>query len=162
MTTQPTSNVSEFDDHRRPLQRAIRFGSLALLTVSVVSLSIWGWAAGIAGIWGVLMGAAIGGGFVLLTAISVLVTANTTPSTTGAVVLGSWLLKIVVLLGVLMVIRGMTFYDRWAFVVTTTLVLIAVLSVEVWSVITSRVTYVQPSTESSARFSARTNGDTDS
>ena len=94
----------------------------------------------------------------LLTAISVLVTANTTPSTTGAVVLGSWLLKIVVLLGVLMVIRGMTFYDRWAFVVTTTLVLIAVLSVEVWSVITSRVTYVQPSTESSAR----TNGDTDS
>ena len=147
MTTQPTSNVSEFDDHRRPLQRAIRFGSLALLTVSVVSLSIWGWAAGIAGIWGVL-----------LTAISVLVTANTTPSTTGAVVLGSWLLKIVVLLGVLMVIRGMTFYDRWAFVVTTTLVLIAVLSVEVWSVITSRVTYVQPSTESSAR----TNGDTDS
>ena len=131
MTTQPTSNVSEFDDHRRPLQRAIRFGSLALLTVSVVSLSIWG---------------------------SVLVTANTTPSTTGAVVLGSWLLKIVVLLGGLMVIRGMTFYDRWAFVVTTTLVLIAVLSVEVWSVITSRVTYVQPSAESSAR----TNGDTDS
>ena len=56
----------------------------------------------------------------------------------------------------------MTFYDRWAFVVTTTLVLIAVLSVEVWSVITSRVTYVQPSTESSARSSARTNGDTDS
>ena len=72
--------------------------------------------------------------------------------------LGSWLLKIVVLLGVLMVIRGMTSYDRWAFVVTTTLVLIAVLSVEVWSVITSRVTYVQPSTEPSAR----TNGDTDS
>ena len=111
-TTVTYEQAEDFDDHRRPLQRALRYGSIALLLVSVLSLVVWGWTAGITGLWGVLIGAAIGGGFVLLTALSVLVTSNTTPATTGAVVLGSWLLKIVVLLGVLIVIRNLDFYDK--------------------------------------------------
>ncbi|WP_047241364.1 hypothetical protein [Corynebacterium epidermidicanis] len=122
--------------------RAIRFGSIALLVVTLVSLVGWGYLRELPGIWGVLIGAAIGGGFVLLTAMSVLMTASTTPATTGAVVLGGWLLKIVVLLIAMYVLAGQTFYDRMAFFVTVVLALIVVLGTEVWGVITSRVTYV--------------------
>lgn len=134
---------SEFDDHRRPLLRALKYGWLSLLGVTIISLAVWGGVRNLPGIWGVLLGAAIGGGFMLLTVLSVLVTSNTTAATTGAVVLGSWLLKIIVLLGVLILLRGADFYDRLAFVVTVALALVVVLASEVWGVVTSKVTYVQ-------------------
>ena len=137
-TTQP----SEFDDHRRPMQRAVKLGGLALLVITVVSLAVWGGISGLPGIWGVLVGAAIGGGFVLFTALSVLLTANTTPANTMAVVLGGWLLKVIVLVMVLLVIRDMDFYDTMALFVTVMLALFATLGTEVWAVVTSRVTYV--------------------
>ncbi|BAM27200.1 putative membrane protein [Corynebacterium ulcerans 0102] len=92
--------------------------------------------------WGVLLGASIGGGFVLLTALSVLATSNTSAATTGAIVLGGWLLKIVVLIIVLVGIRNLEFYDKYAFLVTLVLALVVVLACEVWGVITSKVTYV--------------------
>ena len=134
--------TSEFDDPRRPLLRAVRFGSIALVALTIISLAVWGATRELPGIWGVLIGAAIGGGFVLLTAASVLFTSSTNPATTGAVVLGSWLLKIVVLIIVLVIIRDMQFYDRMALLVTLVLALIVVLATEVWGVITARVTYV--------------------
>lgn len=132
----------QYDDHRRPLIRATKFGALALVALTVVSLALWGYFRDLPGIWGVLLGAAIGGGFVLLTAVSVLLTANTTPATTGAVVLGGWLLKIVVLLLVMWALAGQTFYDRLAFFVTVVVALLVVLACEVWGVITAKVTYV--------------------
>ena len=124
------------------MQRAVKLGGLALLVITVVSLAVWGGISGLPGIWGVLVGAAIGGGFVLFTALSVLLTANTTPVNTMAVVLGGWLLKVIVLVMVLLVIRDMDFYDTVALFVTVMLALFATLGTEVWAVVTSRVTYV--------------------
>ena len=143
MTTPDTTpERSEYDDPRRPLLRAVRFGSIALAILTVISLAVWGGMRDLPGIWGVLIGAAIGGGFVLMTAASVLFTSSTNPATTGAVVLGSWLLKIVMLIIILAIIRDMEFYDRMALLVTLILALIVVLATEVWGVITAKVTYV--------------------
>lgn len=133
---------SEFDDPRRPLLRALKFGSVALLIVTVISLIGWGAAADLAGIWGVVIGAAIGGGFVLLTVVSVLATSRTDPITTAVVVMAGWLIKIVIMLLVLWVLSGMTFYDTWALAVTIIVSLVIVLVTETWGVVTSRVTYV--------------------
>ena len=91
---------------------------------------------------GVVIGAAIGGGFVLITAALVLFTAKSAPSTTMAVVLGGWLLKVVLLIVVLMIIRDLEFYDTMAMFITVVLAMIAVLGTEVWGIITSRVTYI--------------------
>ena len=124
------------------MQRAVKLGGLALLVITVVSLAVWGGISGLPGSWGVLVGAALGGGFVLFTALSVLLTANTTPANTMAVVLGGWLLKVIVLVMVLLVIRDMDFYDNVALFVTVMLALFATLGTEVWAVVTSRVTYV--------------------
>lgn len=134
---------SEYDDHKRPLLRALKYGWIGLAVATLISLAAWGALRDLPGIWGVVLGASIGGGFMLLTVLSVLVTSNTTAATTGAVVLGSWLLKIIILLGILFVLRGQDFYDRLAFVVTVGLALVVVLASEVWGVITTKVTYVQ-------------------
>ena len=131
----------DYDDHRRPLVRALRLGSSALLVVTIVSLMSWGGYQGLPGIWGVLIGAAIAGGFLLVTVASVL-TASTTPTTTGAVVLGTWLMKVIVVLMVLVLIRDLTFYSHVAFFVTLLVALIVVLATEAYGVITSRVTYL--------------------
>lgn len=136
--------AESFDDPIHPLRRAFRLGWWGLLGVGVLSLMVWGALRGLPGLYGVLIGAAIGGGFVLLTVLSVLVTSHTNATTTGAVVLGSWLLKIVVLLGVMLVIRDLDFYDRTAFIVTVVAALIVVLGAETWGILTARVTYVQP------------------
>lgn len=137
-----SASSSTYDDHRRPLVRAVRLGWWALVAITIISLAAWGGAKGLPGIYGVLLGAAIGGGFVLLTALSVLLTARSTPSTTMAVVLGGWLLKVVVLIAVLLLIRGMNFYDTAALFVTVVLALVVTLGTEVWGVVTSQVTYV--------------------
>ena len=71
-----------------------------------------------------------------------LFTAHSTPSTTIAVVLGGWLIKLIVLIGVLAIIRDMDFYDTWALFLTVVVALIVTLGAEVWAVVTSRVTYV--------------------
>lgn len=135
-------NPADATDSRRPLIRALKFGSAALVVVTIVSLALWGWQRGVPGLWGVLVGAVIGGGFVLLTVLSVLVTAGTSPATTGAVVLGGWLVKILVLIGVLVLIRPLDFYDTLALFVTIMAALVVVLGSEAWGVITSRATYV--------------------
>ncbi len=132
----------DYDDHRRPLVRALRLGSSALLVVTIVSLMSWGGYQGLPGIWGVLIGAAIAGGFLLVTVASMLLTASTTPTTTGAVVLGTWLMKVIVVLMVLVLIRDLTFYSHVAFFVTLLVALIVVLATEAYGVITSRVTYL--------------------
>lgn len=132
----------DYDDHRRPLVRALRLGSSALLVVTIVSLMSWGGYQGLPGIWGVLIGAAIAGGFLLVTVASVLLTASTTPTTTGAVVLGTWLMKVIVVLMVLVLIRDLTFYSHVAFFVTLLVALIVVLATEAYGVMTSRVTYL--------------------
>lgn len=129
-------------DHRRPLVRALKVAGWALVALTVVSLMAWGAAREIPGIWAVLMGVAVGGSFVLLTAVSVLVTSNSSPNATMAVVLGGWLLKMGVLVLFLLWIRGFNFYDHKAFGVTTIAALVVALAAETWGVITTRTTYL--------------------
>ncbi|QRP99041.1 hypothetical protein I6J72_05945 [Corynebacterium sp. FDAARGOS 1242] len=142
--TESTSSdqLSPYDDHRRPLKRALRLGAMGLVVVTIASLAIWGGVRGTPGLLGVLVGAAIGGGFVLFTAASVLLTARTTPSTTMAVVLGGWLLKVVILIMFLLLIKDLEFYDTMALFVTVICALAVTLGTEVWGVVTSNVTYV--------------------
>ncbi|MDY3127736.1 MAG: hypothetical protein SOW59_06355 [Corynebacterium sp.] len=140
--SQDDSTQSKYDNPRLPLQRALRLGAGALFLATIVSLALWGAVRGLPGIWGVLLGAGIGGGFVLVTAASVLFTSKASPATTMAVVLGGWLVKIVLLIAVLLAIRNLDFYDTVALLVTIVLALIAVLGSEVWGIVTTKVTYV--------------------
>lgn len=138
------SHSSKYDDHRRPLQRALRYALVATIIIAVASAAVWGGLRDLPGLWGVLIGVGIGFGFAIFTVISVLATANTNPTTTGAVVLGSWLLKIVVLIIVLVVLRDMDFYDPLALFVTVAAVTVAMMASEVWAIVTTNVTYVNP------------------
>ncbi len=158
MTIDPTANAGgsgpddsasqtrslAISEHTVALRKALLLGTLAWLLMSVISVVVWLLVSGTPGIWGVLVGAAIGGFFVLTTAIVTLATANSRAATMGATLLGTWLLKLIVVILVVALIKGMDFYSRPALVVTMALSLVVVLAVETWTVMRSNAPVIEP------------------
>lgn len=132
--------------HTAALRRAVRLGAVALVVLAVISAVVWTLVDGTPGLWGALMGAGIGGAFVLTTAIVVIATARSAPQTTAAVLLGTWLLKLVLAIGVVAVLDRFDFYSRPAFAVTIIAALIVVLAGETWAILKTRAPYVEPVT----------------
>lgn len=144
-----STTASKYDDQSRPLRRALRLAVIASAIISVAMAALWGALRDLPGLWGVLLGAGIGFGFAALTLLSVLLTSKTDATTTGIVVLGGWLLKIVVLIIVLVIIRDLEFYDRWALFSTVAAVTVVMMASEVWGISTTNVTYVDTSQRAS-------------
>lgn len=126
------------------LRTAVRLGGLALVALAVISAVVWYLVDDTPGLWGALMGAALGGAFVLITAVVVIATAGTAPQTTAAILLGTWLLKLVVAIGVVAVIDRFDFYSRPAFAVTIIVALVVVLAAETWGILKTKTPYVEP------------------
>lgn len=131
---------------REVFAQALR-GMLVLLGVlTIVGGGLGWWLAGTSGLWGALLGA----GLVLLfsgtTVVSMLRTAHSSPQTMAAVVMGAWLAKVLVVLVVLAVLRGMDFYSK---PVLGVVVLVGVLGsavIDYRAVTRGRVPYVEPGT----------------
>ncbi len=114
---------------------------IALAVGGVIIASLF---AGVAGLWGALIGAAVGGGFILCTALAVLLTAKLPAVTAGAVLLGSWLLKMILAIAVLAILDPLDFYNREAMVIVIVLSLVIVLGAETYGVLQTKVPYVTP------------------
>lgn len=136
------NDTTHVDDHNWPLKRALKISGIALAIIGLISLAVWGGLRDLPGIWGVVIGLAIAGGFMLMTVVVTLMTSNSTPATTMAVVLGSWLAKIAVVLVVMLIIKDMTFYDRAALATTIIIGLVVLLATETWSVTKAQQVYI--------------------
>jgi hypothetical protein len=131
-------------DQQAPLRAAVRYGTVGLLVLTVVGTSIAWMVDGTPGVWGALMGAAVGGGFILFTAVSVLVSARLPATTAGAVILGGWLLKMILAFVVLVLLKGRDFYSPGALVAMIVGALFLVLGAETLGVLRQRVPYIVP------------------
>lgn len=131
-------------DASAPMRAAVRYGALGLLALAVVASIVSVLVAGTPGLWGALIGAAVGGGFILFTALGVLLTAKLPAMTAGAVLLGTWLLKLVLAIAVMASLESLDFYNRYALVLTIVLALVIVLGAETYGVVSQRVLYVDP------------------
>lgn len=140
MTTAPRS----LDDSSAPLRAAARNGVLGVVVLAVVAAALGGLLAGTAGLWGALLGTAVGGGFVLFTVAVVIGTAGSAPTTTMAVLMGTWLLKLLALLGVLAGLAQLDFYDRTTFGLVVIAAVVWLLGLETLAVVRTRSLYVSP------------------
>lgn len=141
MTTDSTGNART-NPTGAPLREAVRWGVIGLVVLAVVVIPIGWLVAGTAGLWGALIGLALGGLFVLTTAVSVLLTASLPATIGAAVMLGGWLLKVLIALGVLFALRGADFYHSGIFGSVVIAALVVVLGAETYGVIRTRVPYV--------------------
>lgn len=142
MTAAPDHPVESA--HTTGLRKAVALGAGALVVLMVASAGVWTAVDGRPGLWGALLGAAIGGAFVLLTAIVVIATARTSPQVAGAVLLGTWLLKLIVAIGAVAALKPLDFYSKRAFALTIVVAMVVVLASETIAVVRTRAPYVEP------------------
>jgi hypothetical protein len=128
-----------------PMRRTLLLAAAGAVVLLALAVPI-GWAvAGVPGIWGAILGVAVPVLFLGITAAVALLTARLSPSTLGAAVLGSWLLKVAVLLVVLVALDGQDFYARSVFFVVFLLGTAGFLVVEALVVVRTKVPYFEPS-----------------
>jgi hypothetical protein len=142
MTDTPTQPAESA--HTAGLRKALALGTVALVVLMMLSAGVWFALDGTPGLWGALLGAAIGGAFVLLTAVVVVATARTSPTVTGAVLLGTWLLKLIVAIGVVAALKPLDFYSRPAFALTLVIAMVVVLATETLAIIRNPAPAVEP------------------
>ncbi|MEU1548508.1 hypothetical protein [Nocardia sp. NPDC005745] len=137
-----------------PLRSALRYGLIGLGVLVVLAVALGAAVAGGSGVWGAVLGAAIGGGFILTTAAVVLFGAKLPPSTAGLIMLVSWAGKVLVALIVVAILQRFHFYDRVVLFLTVVGALVIVLGAETYGVVRQKVPYVtttDPDTASDTR-----------
>ncbi|WP_309297309.1 hypothetical protein [Lolliginicoccus levis] len=130
-----------------PLRAAVRYGAYGLVVLAIVGVVAGFLFAGLPGVWGALLGAALGGGFILFTAVSVLFSERLPMVTGGAVVLGGWAIKMLLALIVFATLSRFTFYSQPVMALVVIGALVLVLGAETYGVLKHRVPYVQPEEE---------------
>ncbi|MBF6227973.1 MULTISPECIES: hypothetical protein [Nocardia] len=125
-----------------PLRSALRYGLIGLGVLVVLAVALGAAVSGMPGVWGALLGAAIGGGFILTTAAVVLFGAKLPPTTAGLVMLVSWVGKMLVALVVIGILDQFGFYDRVVLFLTVLGALVIVLGAETYGVLRQKVPYV--------------------
>ncbi|NHT17001.1 hypothetical protein G6556_04735 [Cellulomonas sp. IC4_254] len=125
-------------------RRALRDMIWLVAGVTVVGVLVGWLVAGLPGVWGALIGAAIALVFSGTTTLSMLKTDTAAPGRMMAVIMGTWLGKLVVVIVVLAVLRGMDFYDRYVLAVVVAVAVIGSALLDYRAVSRGRVPYVSP------------------
>ncbi|WP_067886620.1 hypothetical protein [Nocardia vaccinii] len=133
------------------LRAALRYGIAGLIALVLISCVLATIFAGLPGLWGAVIGSAIGGFFILTTAALVLFSARLETGIQGMVMLGSWVGKLLVVLVVVAVLKRFDFYDRMSLFLTVVGALLVVLGAETYGVLRQRVPVVTPPGEGSGQ-----------
>lgn len=91
------------------------------------------------GLWGALMAVAIAAFFMLTTVATMLATADKPLPIASAAFVGGWLVKVLVLFGVLLAVRDRDFYHPGVFFAVLTLAIVGATALEMRAVARSRV-----------------------
>src|SRR5690606_3981762 len=111
--------LSPDDPVRAVFRRALRDMLVLVGVLAVLGIGVGALVAPTPGqgIWGAVIGVVVALVFSGTTVISMLTTAGSSATTTGAVILGAWLVKMIVLVALFAVLDDQDFYDRTVLVV---------------------------------------------
>jgi hypothetical protein len=152
--TDPSARTPGGAHVRAALRRALRLLAVFLVGLAVLGGGLGWLVAGTSGVWGALIGV----GVTLLvcgtTVATMLATADAPVSTTAAVVLGSWLAKMVVVVGVLVALNGRDLVDRTTLGVVVLVGVLGSAYLDYLAVSAARVPYVVPASSTAADTAA--------
>ncbi len=129
---------------RGVFRTALRSVLIGLIVLLVAGVGLGALLAGTRGVWGALLGVAAAVVFSGTTVWAAWRTAEATPVTTGAIVLGSWLLKMIVLVAALAVLKDAEFYSKPVFAVVLLAGGLASAAIDYLAIRRSRLPYVDP------------------
>lgn len=129
----------------RPIFRAALRDMLLLVgSLAVLGTVVGGVVAHGPGVWGALLGVGVALLFSGTTVVTMLLTAESTPTTMAAVVMGAWLGKMALLVVLLTVLGDRTFYSSAVFAVVLLVGAIGSAVLDYLAVRRARVPYVEP------------------
>lgn len=127
-----------------PLRRVLRAGLVGVAVLAPVA-AVAGWLVdGSAGLVGALIGVLVPAAFFALTVVTALVTLHLSPGALGAVVLGSWVVKLLLFIVALSLLNMWDGWSRPVFGVTFMIAVVGWLGLEAWMVVSTKQPYVQP------------------
>ena len=129
---------------RAVLRAAGRDGLILVAGLAVLGSVVGYLVAGLPGVWGALVGAALAVLFCGATVVSMMLTVGKGAAATGAVVMGGWLVKMAVLIAVLAVLSRQDFYDRWVLMAVVLIGAVGSAALDYRAVKDGRVPYVEP------------------
>ncbi len=127
-----------------PIHRVLRIGGLSALVALPVAALLGFLVAGAPGAWGALIGMGLAVAFFGVTVLVALFTSGMGPTRLGVWVMGSWLVKILILISVLGVLDEQDFYSRVVLFVSLLVGIVGCLVLEALLVTRTRVPYVEP------------------
>ena len=132
------------DPVRAVFRTALRDMLLLLAVLGVLGVVVGALVAGLPGVWGALLGLGVTVVFSGTTVVSMLATAHASPATTGSVIMGAWLAKMIVVIGLFAVLRELDFYHHTVFGVVLLAGVLGSALLDYRAVSRGRVPYVQP------------------
>lgn len=130
---------------RAALARAVRLAVLVCLGAGLVTAVVAGLAVGLPGVWGALLGFAIALAFLATTALVGARTAGGDPVVVAGWLLGSWLVKVVVVGVALYVLADMSFYDPVSLFVGIVVGMVCTLYAEFRALTSAQIPHVDTS-----------------
>lgn len=130
---------------RAVFRRALRDMLVLVAVLAVVGVGVGAAVAGTPGVWGALIGVAVALVFSGTTVVSMLMTADSSVTTTGAVILGAWVAKMVLLIALFAVLDDQDFYHRGVLVAVVLAGVLGSAALDHRAVVRGRVPYTQPS-----------------
>lgn len=129
----------QFDNPKTVFTKVLKLGSILIATIAVLGGAISFFAAGLPGLYGALIGSSIALVFVSLTALSVLFGGKLNLGGFYAVVLGGWLLKVVLFIGVIALINRIEGLNRVAIFVALVASILGSLAVDAFVVTKAKI-----------------------
>ena len=143
MTTGPAVTPPA-DPTAAVFRRALRDTGVLLGALTVLGVGVGVLVAGAPGAWGALIGVGLALVFSGTTVVAMLRTLHSPPHTMAAVVMGTWLAKVLVVIVVLAVLRDQDFYSRGVLAAVVALGVVGAAVLDYRAVSTGRVPYVEP------------------
>lgn len=125
-------------------RRALRDVTILLAVLLVLALVVGVLVAKVPGLWGGLIGWALAAAFSTTTIVAMMRTARSSPTTMAAVVMGTWLAKVLLVVVVLAVLRPLDFYSAPVLGAVLAVGVIGSAVLDYRAVTTGRVPYVEP------------------
>jgi hypothetical protein len=145
------SQIPVSPEERRTFRTALRYVVAGLVILAVIGSAIGYAVAGMPGVWGAVVGSAVAAFFCTTTVVAMLVTVGKSPTQMAAIVGGTWLLKMVVVVGIFAVISRLEFYDPVVLFVVLAIGLVGSAVLDMRAVQKSRIPWVVTQSDSVIR-----------
>lgn len=125
-------------------RRALKVTGFGLAALAIIAVPVGLFVDGPAGLLAAVVGVAVAALAGLTTQVAMVVGHNRAPHLMAAMVLGSWLLKMIIIVIALLVLDGLDGFHKPLFAVFMLVGVFGALAADFWSVRATRIPYVDP------------------